>query len=963
MSGWLCLVFFLSGASALLFETLWFRQASLALGNSVWASSLVLAGFMGGLALGNTLAARFGHRITQPIRLYGLLEILIGATGFCLVLLLPALTPWTAPLLGPFLEEPWILNPLRLAIASGLLLFPTTAMGATLPLLVAALYANDARFGRVLGRLYGWNTIGAVVGAVCGDLILIAVFGIRGAAGWAVGLNLIAASIAFVLASRIKTPKNPSPVIARFSSLRWESVWLLASAFVLGSLLLALEVVWFRFLLLFVAGSSLAFSLMLAVVLAGIGLGGLAGGRWLARSPGAWRTAPTLAALAGALCIALYLGFDQVLDFSQQTSAMTASEIILRAIPLMFPVSLISGVLFTLLGSLLHEQTGGETWAAGLLTLANTTGGVAGSILGGFVLLPTLGMEASLHWLAGAYAIAAAFAFAGGARAKGGGQISLLATCVAALVLLFAFFPRGFLEENYLGRSVSRYVPPEVPVAMNEGLTETIIYLRRDAFGEPLFHRLFTNSHSMANTNLASHRYMKLFVYLPVALHPDPKKALLISFGVGGTARALADTHAIEQVDIVDISQDVLTMSRTLGTDTHEVGGDPGQLSPLDDPRVNVHIEDGRFFLETTDDRFDIITGEPPPPKLAGVVNLYTREYFELIYAKLADGGITTYWLPVHGLLANETKAILRAFCEVFEDCTLWTGAGLDWLMMGTRGFEGPVPLKHFEKQWRDPIVSRELVALGFEKPDQIGALFLADSDQISRLTADTPPLTDNYPKRLSDRIASSRYENWMNVDTTRKRFANSRILDDLWPSSLRPTSPKYFALQSAINAKFAVAESPNAPPINNTIDLVLVDQILEQTDLETLPLWRLDSTVAVQNAAKSASAKGKTGAWLEFELGKGALAKRNWPSAMHHFDRATAAGGAPDLAPLRIYALCRDGKFKFGNQLLDQLGQQANFQDDSELLGMLKRVCSPPRRPVRSSKGREQNLRKPNGR
>ena len=441
MSGWLCLVFFLSGASALLFETLWFRQASLALGNSVWASSLVLAGFMGGLALGNTLAARFGHRITQPIRLYGLLEILIGATGFCLVILLPALTPWTAPLLGPFLDEPWILNPLRLAIASGLLLFPTTAMGATLPLLVAALYASDARFGRVLGRLYGWNTIGAVVGAVCGDLILIAAFGIRGAAGWAVGLNLIAATIAFVLASRIKTPKNPSPVIARFSSLRWESVWILASAFVLGSLLLALEVVWFRFLLLFVAGSSLAFSLMLAVVLAGIGLGGLMGGRWLARSPGAWRTAPTLAALAGALCIALYLGFDQVLNFSQQTSAMTASEIILRAIPLMFPVSLISGVLFTLLGSLLYEQTGGETWAAGLLTLANTTGGVVGSILGGFVLLPSLGMEASLHWLAGAYAIAAAFAFAGGARAKSGGQTSLLAACAAragASVCLFS---------------------------------------------------------------------------------------------------------------------------------------------------------------------------------------------------------------------------------------------------------------------------------------------------------------------------------------------------------------------------------------------------------------------------------------------------------------------------------------------------------------------------------------------
>ena len=274
MSAWLCLVFFLSGAAALLFETLWFRQASLAFGNSIWASSLVLAGFMAGLALGNTLAARFGHRITQPVRLYGALEIVIGATGFGLVLGLPALTPWTAPLLGPFLDQPWILNPLRLATATGLLLFPTTAMGATLPLLVAALYARDERFGHVLGRLYGWNTVGAVLGALAGDLLLIHSFGIRGAAAWAMGLNVIAAAVAFVLAKRLGTETASSSTPSRFSSLRRESTCVLASAFVLGGLLLALEVVWFRFLLLFIAGSSLAFSIMLAVVLAGCGNSG-----------------------------------------------------------------------------------------------------------------------------------------------------------------------------------------------------------------------------------------------------------------------------------------------------------------------------------------------------------------------------------------------------------------------------------------------------------------------------------------------------------------------------------------------------------------------------------------------------------------------------------------------------------------------------------------------------------------
>lgn len=941
MSGWLCLVFFLSGAAALLFETLWFRQASLALGNSIWASSLVLAGFMAGLALGNTLAARFGHRITQPVRLYGGLEIVIGATGFGLVLLLPALTPWTAPLLGPFLDQPWILNPLRLAIATGLLLFPTTAMGATLPLLVAVLYARDERFGRVLGRLYGWNTVGAVLGAVAGDLLLIRGFGIRGAAAWAVGLNVTAAAVAFVLAPRLATQTSPASTPPRFSSLRGESACVLASAFVLGGLLLALEVVWFRFLLLFITGSSLAFSVMLAVVLAGIGLGGLVGGRWLARHPGAWRAAPALALLAGTLCIALYLGFDHVLDAAVHPSALTAGEITALAVPLMFPVSLISGILFTLVGDLLHRQTDGETWAAGLLTLANTTGGVLGSVLGGFVLLPALGMEASLHWLAGGYAIAAAFAFAGGARAHAGRQTRLLAVSAAALALVFVFFPRGLLEENYLRRSLFRYVPPEVPVAVREGLTETIIYLRRDSFGEPLFHRLFTNSHSMSNTNLRAHRYMKLFVYLPVALHPEPRTALLISYGVGGTARALTDTAAIEHVDIVDISRDVLEMSRIIGVDALESGAEPAGRSPLDDPRVDIHIEDGRFFLETTQQRFDLITGEPPPPKLAGVVNLYTREYFELIYERLADGGITTYWLPVHGLLVSETKAILRAFCDVFEDCTLWTGSGLDWLMMGTRGLAGPIAEERFRRQWQDAVVAEEVVALGFEKPEQLGALFLADADQIARLTADTAPLVDDYPKRLSDRIASSRYENWMDVDATRDRFARSRIIRNLWPPSLRRAALSYFALQRDINARLGLAESPGEIPAASAIDLVRADEILEQTDLQILPLWLLDSTVAIQNAARAAAAKRGPGANLEFQLGIGELAGRNWSEAARHFDRAAAAGGTAALPPVHAYALCRAGQRQAGQRVLERVRGLKQFQDDSDLLGLLERVCT----------------------
>src|SRR5258706_12475677 len=154
-------VFFASGASALILETLWFRQAGLAFGNSVWASSLVLSGFMGGLALGNALAARYGDRFRNPVRTYATAEIAIAVTGVGLVYLFPILGTLLAPWLRALLDQPWALNPLRLVIAFLLLLIPSTAMGITLPLLTNALAGRDGNLGRVLRALGGAKTAGA----------------------------------------------------------------------------------------------------------------------------------------------------------------------------------------------------------------------------------------------------------------------------------------------------------------------------------------------------------------------------------------------------------------------------------------------------------------------------------------------------------------------------------------------------------------------------------------------------------------------------------------------------------------------------------------------------------------------------------------------------------------------------------------------------------------------------------
>jgi len=199
-------IFFLSGFAALVFEALWFRLASLSLGNSVWSATLVLAAFMAGLSLGNALVTRAHRRIAHPVRLYACLELAIGVGGVAVVFGLPRLSAAFGPLLTTVVDTPWLLNVVRLAIAFTVLAIPATAMGATLPVLTEALSRSNRNFGANLGTLYGWNTLGAMVGAVATEWLLVRFLGIRNSGLFAMALNLTAALIALRLSRYAAQP-------------------------------------------------------------------------------------------------------------------------------------------------------------------------------------------------------------------------------------------------------------------------------------------------------------------------------------------------------------------------------------------------------------------------------------------------------------------------------------------------------------------------------------------------------------------------------------------------------------------------------------------------------------------------------------------------------------------------------------------------------------------------------------
>jgi spermidine synthase len=926
-----CLVSFASGASALIFEILWFHEAGLVFGNSVWATSMTLSSFMGGLALGNGLAGHSGHRMKRSIRCYAVVEIVIAAAGIGLTYAFPAVTAALIFLFRPFLDEPLVLNPLRFLIAFVLMLVPTTAMGATLPLLVTTLCASDSRFGRVLGRIYGWNTLGAVAGAMACEIVLITSLGIKGAALAAGVLNLTAA-VAMLLFAREREKAGVAAFETPFSDpalpLSLAGWRLLAAAFLSGGILLALEVVWFRFMTLFVISTGLAFTFMLAVILAGIGVGALIAGFLLGIHPAMSRFAGVVALACGILCIANYVAFQIGLPNALWT--LEWNVILKTSLRLMFPTSLLSGMLFTWLGDAANREIGNETRTTGLLTLANTTGAMAGAFVGGFVLLPGLGMERSLFLLAAGYG---AVALCVGAPAAGGNparRAPIWYGGLAVFAIALGFFPFGLMNSRYVQNPAGKYTGDGAAIVEGrEGLTETIHYMRKDFLGAPLYHRLVANGFSMSATVGSSNRYMKLFTYWPVAVHPGLHSVLLIGYGVGSTAKSLTDTRSIGTIDIVDTSRDVLEMNRLVYPDPTD--------HPLSDPRVKVHVEDGRYFLLSTSRTFDLITGEPPPPRIARAVSLYTREYFQLVHDRLAEHGITTHWLPVHQLLRSDALAIVRSFCDVFDDCSLWGGSAYDWMLVGTRNAAGPVSEEQFAKQWQDPVTGPALRELGVEVPEQLGALFLADAPALKRAAADTPPLLDDYPNRLTPALSTLRDDRfrfflpWMDVQKARAAFEESAIVSRLWPPALRQRSLEWFAVQGTIN--HGLAAQPNvitnalfgmAPPLE---DVNVLDRVLTRTTLRTLPMWLLGSSAQHQRIVDQRVREGRSDAAIDYHLGIRAMADRNYEAAAEHFRAAQEQRPADVQVALRhIYALCLAGRGDAAQAVADSFPERARL-------------------------------------
>ena len=853
------LAFFASGAAALLFQVLWFRALGRVLGNTVWAGALVLTAFMLGMAIGGLLAARWAQRIRNPARAFALAEATVALTGSLLVWGLPLLEPAVGQWLSPLADHSTAAAGARLALALAAMLVPTIAMGTTLALGVRTLAHKET--ARALGALYAANTVGACFAPLIAEYYLIGALGLRGTALVAASLNVLAAGLALTQPPDASVVVTPAPNTYRFPKR------LLFAAAAAGGLALALEVIWFRLLILYAPGSDTTFALMLTLVLLGIAIGA-ALVPLLARLQVVWVTmGSSLAVVVGYMLAGWAFGSGK-------------PDLIHYALPLMLPAAILSGLLFTLLGAELRADARNPQPAIGVLTTANTLGAAFGAALAGLVLLPRLGIEWSLFALAAGYALLPLLV------AKPARMALPLAAAAAGLLL----FPFGRMDTHLAAAALPYQLMDDLKVVqVTQGPTTTLQLLKRERFGEAVAWRLLTDNYSMTAIDSQAVRYMQMFAWLPLALHPEPRRALLISYGAGNTAQALLSEPQLRQLTVVDVSPEILGVSAVVH----------GKRDPLKDPRVQLVLEDGRHYLRMHREQFDIITAEPPPPVIAGVVNLYTREYFMAVAERLAPGGLATYWLPAPQFKPEGARAVIRAFCDAFPDCTLWAGGQSNWILMGGREFGNHPSAQHFSRLWRDATAAPRMAAIGLEYPGQLGATFLADAEQLRRWYGGTPALTDDHPKRLAPETAVEspvgEYAAWLKPNDAHRRFQESQWVARHWPTQFIQASLPFFWVQPVLNGEIAPDPIQNVPQ---------VDAILRHTDLRIPVLWLLGSNVTEQEIVNRRLAAEGYRPDYAYPLGVRALAERDYATAGALF--AEAAKRWPgQVGALAAYSMC----------------------------------------------------------
>ena len=771
---WLLVVglfcFFFSGVAGLIYEVVWTRMLTQIFGNTTYAIATVLSAFMAGLAIGSYVFGQIADRGKNDFLLYGILEAGVGVYGFVIPWLFHLGQKLYAPIYGINESYPFLFNFLLFCLCFILLVFPTLLMGATLPVLSRFYVRSLGQLGRRVGDLYATNTLGAVMGCAFAGYVFIPMLGMRKTVYLAAGINLVIAAL-ILIADRFRNREAAVEVVPQTEVVTAPEAtseerpswlgWVVLGSFGLsGFASLVYENAWTRALSLVIGSSVYSFTTMLVTFLVGLALGGflyarLFGNREVRLS--AFGLIEIWVGLAALATIPLFerlpLLFVRLLHaFGDSFNVFLSLQVFLSGLVMLLPTILL-GLTFPLVARLFTQSLYRVGSGVGSSYAANTVGAILGSFVGGFILIPTIGVENAIvvavvvNLLIGCVLIIADT------------KISLLPRlAVGVVVLILAVLipfrvPRW--DQHILTSGVTIYTDryenlPTDSLRLEEMKRDDVLYYKEGLTVTVSVHRIpgseyiYFKSNGKIDGSYGDALSQLMTSYIPMMLHPKAERAVVIGLGSGMSAKALATFPNLKEIEVLEIEPAMVGASKFFNraevklqnlpsgvtfpegassrilydakekklvykgvmeseeraklmklSDNRNYRGAIDTLyrrarnsrhqNVLEDKRVRVIPTDGRNYILATPKYYDVITAEPSNPWIAGIANLYTREFYQVINAKLKDDGIFAQWFHNYSMSPDDFRMVFRTFVEAFPHVSLWGMKESDFLLIGSK--------------------------------------------------------------------------------------------------------------------------------------------------------------------------------------------------------------------------------------------------------------------------------------
>lgn len=744
-------VVFFSGSSALIYQTVWIKKFGLLFGVHVFSMATVLAAFMAGLALGALYFGRLADRSQNPVRLFLLLEAGIGLFALFFPITFRSLETAYTGIARLTHADPYALQLLRFSLAFIYLMIPTTLMGGTLPVTIKILVSNLGNLGKRVSLLYALNNLGAVFGGLVAGFVLMQALGLNPAAFVAAALNGLNILLVWLVVSRRNANEPvtgmqyrvestsgslilPDPIPPRILKL---VLWVFALE---GFTTLAYEILWTRILVDFSIDKTIYFStVVITSFIMGLGLGSLAVSRAIDRSRQLLTWLALIEIGIGLFSVFLILVFSWVAPGISASRSMFGRWIIeagreyLFFFLILLPPAMLMGITYPLVSKLVNDNLGKLGSRMGLLGFLDTIGSVTGSFAAGFILIPFMGVVRSLVLVVLINLLMGLLILVFHPFLKNRERMATIAGTIILSAILFAAMPKSRYTRNWWDKPENKpWFDANAYMALrffHEGPSATVTVRE---YPEGL--ALNINGHNTAYATPKDLKVNRQLGYLPYLLHPNPKKALVIGFGMGATVSSL-NQPGMERVDVAEICEGVLKAAPIFAKWNRDI---------LNQPIVRVYRDDGRSVVNLAREQYDIITSNAIHPRLSN--NIYTKDFYLASRNKLAPGGIVCQWLPENWMNEREYKALMKAFTDAFPYCSMWYVNEYSTLMLGSLSpltVDVEAIVSRFE---RNPVLRADFAEFGMTSPYQFLGQYWMNDAELRAYTKDSPVNTDNFP-------------------------------------------------------------------------------------------------------------------------------------------------------------------------------------------------------------------------